>query len=143
LECPICYNVMGPPIYQCTSGHLMCSTCYARSTMLLCPCCRVQLNKIVPSRNLSLERIVELSELEYSCKNDNWGCINKFPWGKLKETHEAKCDFRCFPCPFEDCEDISIGAIVEHFSEVHNQVQNTEVEYHQTSGYRSGRSGQT
>merc|ERR1711913_160210 len=30
LECPICTETASTPIYQCTEGHLVCSSCEAR-----------------------------------------------------------------------------------------------------------------
>ena len=37
-ECPVCYDYVLPPILQCQSGHLVCSSC--RSKLTLCPTCR-------------------------------------------------------------------------------------------------------
>ena len=42
-ECPVCYDYVLPPILQCQSGHLVCSSC--RSKLTCCPTCRGALGK--------------------------------------------------------------------------------------------------
>ena len=27
LECPVCFEISRPPIYQCPEGHIICSAC--------------------------------------------------------------------------------------------------------------------
>ena len=41
LECPVCLETADEPIFQCSSGHLLCSICIAR--VKICPVCRVRL----------------------------------------------------------------------------------------------------
>lgn len=38
LECPVCAKLMAPPIYLCTEGHTLCSSCRIRISE--CPICR-------------------------------------------------------------------------------------------------------
>ena len=56
-ECPICLNLMIPPlkICQCSFGHLLCSTCSA-SGLKNCPICR---EKIL-GRAHNIENIAQL-----------------------------------------------------------------------------------
>lgn len=37
-ECPVCFEYVLPPIYQCESGHLVCTEC--RPKLGNCPTCR-------------------------------------------------------------------------------------------------------
>lgn len=37
-ECPVCFDYVLPPILQCQSGHLVCSSC--RPKLTCCPTCR-------------------------------------------------------------------------------------------------------
>lgn len=55
LECPVCLEIMVPPIIQCLNGHNICSSCKPR--LNLCPTCRVDL--AITSRNVALENIAE------------------------------------------------------------------------------------
>ena len=38
LECPVCFNVAKPPIYQCEEGHLIC--CQCKPNLKNCPSCK-------------------------------------------------------------------------------------------------------
>jgi len=37
-ECPVCFDYALPPIYQCDSGHIVCSECWSK--LKTCPTCR-------------------------------------------------------------------------------------------------------
>merc|ERR1712032_1513932 len=37
LECPVCYELSRPPIYQCPEGHIICSAC--KPLLKACPQC--------------------------------------------------------------------------------------------------------
>lgn len=52
-ECPVCFDYVLPPILQCQSGHLVCSSC--RTKLTCCPTCRGSLGNI---RNLAMEKVV-------------------------------------------------------------------------------------
>jgi hypothetical protein len=120
----VCSRMACPPLYQCASGHLLCSTCYKNASIVACPSCRVRLDKNAPIRNLMLERILEVSELQYPCQYDEQGCKETFLWGKEKETHEKDCGYRTFKCPFSACTStICIPTLVEHFDKVHEEKQ--------------------
>lgn len=43
LECPVCFDIVKPPAWQCCHGHILCGPCRMRSTR--CPVCRVQLGR--------------------------------------------------------------------------------------------------
>ncbi|XP_016652432.1 PREDICTED: E3 ubiquitin-protein ligase SINAT2-like isoform X2 [Prunus mume] len=98
LECPVCMNLMCPPIHQCPNGHTLCSSCKAR-VHNCCPTCRNELGNI---RCLALEKVAE--SLDLPCRYQIYGCQDIFPYySKLK--HEKICKYRPYNCPYAgaDC----------------------------------------
>lgn len=90
-ECPICFDYALPPIFQCHSGHLVCSDCHPKLTC--CPTCRGPLGSI---RNLALEKLA--TSVLFPCKYAPYGCETTLPpQGKI--SHEVLCEFRPCPCP--------------------------------------------
>ena len=46
LDCPVCYDILTPPIFQCANGHVICKDCIERleeSGHRECPTCRVSM----------------------------------------------------------------------------------------------------
>eukprot|EP00493_Phyllostaurus_siculus_P002285 UN02297 len=66
-ECPVCFDYVLPPIYQCSSGHLVCSNC--RPKLTLCPTCRGPLGSI---RNLAMEKVA--NTVLFPCRFNSSGC---------------------------------------------------------------------
>ncbi|KAG6414648.1 hypothetical protein SASPL_122021 [Salvia splendens] len=126
LECPVCTNVMYPPIHQvqsgykmnarkCPNGHTLCSKC--QSKVRCCPICRHELGNI---RCLALERVAE--SLELPCKYQILGCQDIFPYHG-RSRHEQTCRFRPYKCPYAgaDCPiSGSIPFLVDHLKRDHN-----------------------
>ncbi|KAJ9695567.1 hypothetical protein PVL29_010848 [Vitis rotundifolia] len=115
LECPVCTSLMYPPIYQCPSGHTLCSNCKSR-VHNCCPTCRHELGDI---RCLALEKVAE--SLELPCRYQSLGCHDIFPYySKLK--HEQQCRFHPYNCPYAGFECSVTGDIptlVEHLKGDH------------------------
>ncbi|KAL5563394.1 hypothetical protein UlMin_033732 [Ulmus minor] len=115
LECPVCMTLMYPPIYQCPSGHTLCSNCKAR-VHNSCPTCRQELGNI---RCLALEKVAE--SLELPCMYQLFGCHDIFPYySKLK--HEKNCKYRPFSCPYAGAECSVTGdipSLVMHLKDDH------------------------
>ncbi|KAJ0246710.1 E3 ubiquitin-protein ligase SINAT2 [Hirschfeldia incana] len=115
LECPVCTNLMYPPIHQCPNGHTLCSNCKAR-VQNTCPTCRYELGNI---RCLALEKVAE--SLEVPCRYQSLGCHDIFPYySKLK--HEQHCRFRPYACPYAGSECSVTGDIttlVVHLKDDH------------------------
>ncbi|GJY57084.1 E3 ubiquitin protein ligase SINAT2 [Tanacetum coccineum] len=66
LVCPVCTDVMSPPIYQCTNGHALCSVCKFQ-VKSCCPICRINMGS-TSIRCLVLEKLVSQPlELSYDC----------------------------------------------------------------------------
>ncbi|KAM1354391.1 hypothetical protein PS2_028540 [Malus domestica] len=97
LECPVCMNLMCPPIHQCPNGHTLCSSCKVR-VHNCCPTCRNELGNI---RCLALEKVAE--SLDLPCRHQIYGCQDIFPYySKLK--HEKTCKYRPYSCPYAGAE---------------------------------------
>ncbi|KAF5750651.1 putative Ubiquitin ligase SINAT2 [Tripterygium wilfordii] len=115
LECPVCSDLMYPPIHQCPNGHTLCSNCKIR-VRNCCPTCRYDLGNI---RCLALEKVAE--SLELPCRYQTLGCHDIFPYyGKLK--HEQHCHFRPYSCPYAGSECSITGdilALVAHLKDDH------------------------
>ncbi|KAF9664783.1 hypothetical protein SADUNF_Sadunf16G0053900 [Salix dunnii] len=115
LECPVCTNLMYPPIHQCPNGHTLCSACKLR-VHNCCPTCRYDLGNI---RCLALEKVA--GSLELPCKYQSLGCLDIFPYySKLK--HEQHCRFRPYSCPYAGSECSITGdipALVAHLKDDH------------------------
>ena len=56
LQCPVCFEVAGVPIFRCSKEHLICSSC--RFKVSKCPECRVEYRG-PPERYRLAERSVE------------------------------------------------------------------------------------
>ncbi|XP_044504753.1 E3 ubiquitin-protein ligase SINAT2-like isoform X2 [Mangifera indica] len=115
LECPVCMNLMYPPIYQCPNGHTVCSNCKVR-VRKSCPTCCHEFGNI---RCLALEKVAE--SLDLSCRYQIFGCLDIFPYySKLK--HEKNCKYRPFNCPYAGAECSVAGDIpllVRHLKNHH------------------------
>ncbi|KAL4304777.1 hypothetical protein AHAS_Ahas16G0012200 [Arachis hypogaea] len=115
LECPVCKNLMYPPIHQCPNGHTLCSNCKIE-VHNLCPTCHHDLKNI---RCLALEKVAE--SLELPCRYQSLGCHDIFPYyTKLK--HEQNCRLRPFSCPYAGAECSVMGdipSLVSHLKDDH------------------------
>ncbi|XP_062076762.1 E3 ubiquitin-protein ligase SINAT2-like [Humulus lupulus] len=122
IECPVCKNVMYPPIQQCSSGHPLCSSC--KSLVKRCPTCRQALGRI---RCLVLEQMAESVDLP--CGYEMFGCSAKLPYPSGLN-HEKNCKHRplkLFNCPYAVQGDAcsftdNIPSLVTHLTSDHNVV---------------------
>ena len=64
-ECPICCEVLKPPIkiFQCPEGHWLCEICFekVRESSEICPVCRIDIVSN-PIRNRGLEEVIQNSQ---------------------------------------------------------------------------------
>lgn len=51
-ECPVCFEHIVPPIFQCLFGHLICNKC-----VLMCENCPTCRNPFNSKRNLYMEKV--------------------------------------------------------------------------------------
>ncbi|WVZ59938.1 hypothetical protein U9M48_010019 [Paspalum notatum var. saurae] len=72
LECPMCYDPLVPPIYQCGVGHLICNSCrVSLKKCLLCP-------RTAFERCFGMEHVVE--SIEVPCGFAKYGCTKKMAY---------------------------------------------------------------
>ena len=86
-ECPVCYEFMLPPIYQCRNGHLMCNKCMPQ--LKNCAICRDKLPRRM-IRNLEVEEIAAAEK--YPCMNTSRGCKEILNYKDMEE-HTKQCVF--------------------------------------------------
>ncbi|CAL8133601.1 unnamed protein product [Orchesella dallaii] len=125
MECPICFEILTAPIYQCQNGHIICNNCINR--IQFCGECRIPLGDS-RIRNVALEYISQ--SMEVPCPNSTDGCLVLAIAGNLKN-HMEVCDFRPIPlCSkhlgWTECiEKVTASSAINHLREVH-QVEEVE-----------------
>ncbi|GFG38194.1 hypothetical protein Cfor_03799 [Coptotermes formosanus] len=129
LECPVCFEYIVPPIYQCDNQHLLCSSCQNNQTR--CPVCRV---KLKGHRNLCMEKVSEY--VLYPCKNEGSGCKAKLHLCE-KQAHEWTCcvnnQYQCFGTVAEEDDSHcdwtgSREEIDDHIRETHRHLINNSAD---------------
>ncbi|KAF0295642.1 E3 ubiquitin-protein ligase SIAH1 [Amphibalanus amphitrite] len=116
-ECPVCYDYVLPPILQCQSGHLVCSSC--RSKLTCCPTCRGTLGNI---RNLAMEKVA--TTVMFPCKYVSSGC-SVLLLHTEKANHEEACECRPYqcPCPGASCKwQGSLDQVMNHLTMAHKSI---------------------
>ncbi|XP_022173585.1 E3 ubiquitin-protein ligase siah-1-like isoform X3 [Myzus persicae] len=94
-ECPVCFEHIVPPIFQCLLGHLICNKC-----VLMCENCPTCRNPFNSKRNLYMEKVGYL--VKFPCRNALTGCKQQMFVGQ-KEVHEKECSYRHYQCFFTNC----------------------------------------
>jgi E3 ubiquitin-protein ligase SIAH1 len=116
-ECPVCFDYALPPIMQCHSGHIVCSSC--REKLTTCPTCRATLDNI---RNLAMEKLA--LSVQFPCKYSSNGCTNVF-YCNQKSEHEEICEHRPYacPCPGASCKwSGSLEQVMNHLLSQHKSI---------------------
>ena len=116
-ECPVCFDYVLPPIFQCSSGHLVCSKC--RPKLTICPTCRGPLGSI---RNLAMEKVA--NTVLFPCRYNSAGCSRQLPH-TAKTEHEDSCEFRPYdcPCPGASCKwQGSLDNVMPHLMHSHKSI---------------------
>ncbi|CAL8099270.1 unnamed protein product [Orchesella dallaii] len=109
LECPVCYDVILPPITLCSSGHSVCNFC--KENLISCPSCRGRFTTI---RNLFAENFLDKCLL--SCKFKDSGCGVILP-GRELSAHHLTCNFRPLQC--RECDkEIPYDMYLDHLRNV-------------------------
>lgn len=119
LDCPICYNPLTSPVFQCENGHIACSSCCNR-LVNKCPTCSSKIGY----RNRAIEKVLEATKVK--CKYAKYGCNEAMNYSK-KRDHEKGCPYApCF-CPLTDCHFIgSSSQLYQHFT---NEHKNSAVQF--------------
>ncbi|XP_058179989.1 uncharacterized protein LOC131298524 [Rhododendron vialii] len=114
LDCPVCFNNLTIPVFQCLNGHLACSSCCIK-VRNKCPSCS---STIGHNRCRPIEKIIE--SVKTSCQNQKYGCTEMVFRCKKRE-HEDMCVYAPCSCPLPDCEFVgSSKKLSLHFSTKHS-----------------------
>ncbi|XP_001943922.2 uncharacterized protein LOC100164664 isoform X2 [Acyrthosiphon pisum] len=122
-ECPVCFEHIVPPIFQCLLGHLICNKC-----VLMCENCPTCRNPFNSKRNLYMEKVGYL--VKFPCRNALTGCKQQMFVGQ-KEVHEQECCYRHYQCFFTNC------AWKGYYPELHNHMINNHNNYILTGSEQS------
>ncbi|CAH0550435.1 unnamed protein product [Brassicogethes aeneus] len=118
LECPVCMNIMRPPIYQCAAGHSICILC--RKKVKQCPLCQ---KGWTDSRNYFVENLT--TNIKYPCKFYEAGCKEVLIDDRIRK-HEESCDFQTYQCKME-CHQIgNYQFILKHLMNHHKDMEYTK-----------------
>ncbi|XP_020990034.1 E3 ubiquitin-protein ligase SINA-like 10 [Arachis duranensis] len=101
LDCPICFNPLTTPVYQCENGHVACSACCSRILEKKCASCFLSIGSI---RSRALEKVLE--SIKVPCANAEYGCTETLRYSD-KSGHESQCNFVPCSCPHSDCNFVS------------------------------------
>ncbi|CAH9141923.1 unnamed protein product [Cuscuta epithymum] len=115
LDCPICFDALTVPVFQCENGHIACSSCCTK-IVNKCPSCAWPIGY---NRCRAIEKLIECIKL--SCRNTKYGCKESVFFSK-KSGHESSCIFTPCSCPLRNCSFIgSSEQLYTHFSNRHRQ----------------------
>ncbi|XP_010435714.1 PREDICTED: E3 ubiquitin-protein ligase SINA-like 10 [Camelina sativa] len=98
LECPICCEPLKIPIYQCTNGHIACTSCWTK-VKSICPSCQQSVRKQFRCR--AMEKVIEAAIVP--CPNANYGCKEINISYTHLSSHEKLCLFAKYSCPVRNC----------------------------------------
>ncbi|CAO2180718.1 unnamed protein product [Urochloa humidicola] len=115
LDCPVCFEPLRPPIFQCAVGHLICSSCFSKlPNPKKCHHCSRPRDY---NRCHGIEKII--GSIQVPCSNTKYGCSMKTSYYE-REDHETTCPHApCF-CPDTSCRfSGSTGMLQEHFIDEH------------------------
>ncbi|KAL6637512.1 hypothetical protein ACP70R_025084 [Stipagrostis hirtigluma subsp. patula] len=122
LECPVCYEPLKPPIYQCSVGHFLCPPC--RDRLSKCPMC----SRTAFERSFGMERVVE--SIAVPCSFTKNGCDKKIAYFNKKK-HETECRHGpCF-CPESGCGFTGAAAALLDHVTTHHKWPSTAFKYYE------------
>ncbi|CAA7055665.1 unnamed protein product [Microthlaspi erraticum] len=117
LDCPICFEALTIPIFQCENGHIVCSSCCPKLSNT-CPSCTLPIGHI---RNRAMETVVEPTFVR--CRNAKIGCKKKFTYGKESEHEKKECNFSPCSCPVQGCDYTgSVDNLEHHYVSKHKKI---------------------
>ncbi|XP_010451915.1 PREDICTED: E3 ubiquitin-protein ligase SINA-like 7 [Camelina sativa] len=113
LDCPICFEALTIPIFQCDNGHLACSSCCPKLSNK-CPTCA---SPVGHNRCRAMESVLE--SVFVPCRNAKLGCTKNVSYAK-ESIHEKECTFTQCSCPVLECSYTgSYDNIYTHFFDNH------------------------
>ncbi|KAL7141640.1 hypothetical protein ABFS83_08G067300 [Erythranthe nasuta] len=115
LDCPICFDPLSAPIYQCENGHIACESC-CNSMYKKCASCQWPIGY---NRCRAIERVVE--SVLIRCRNMVHGCPATLNYSK-KLDHERTCIYAPCSCPHIRCDYVGMSkSLYAHFATRHPQ----------------------
>lgn len=119
LDCPICFEPLKPPIFQCSVGHFLCSSCRSKYLDNKCHICSA---RTTFTRCFGMEHVVQ--SVKVPCCNAMYGCT-KYVTYYQKVEHEKACTpwvcaaWGCF-CPVPSCTFLGpTDSLVDHLTTDH------------------------
>lgn len=130
LECPVCYEILTPPVETCDNGHLTCQHC--RSLLENCPTCR---GNFISFKNIIFNQVLE-SLPEY-CEFANYGC-EKIVSSSEKAAHAAVCNYKLVSCPNSKCGETKLVycEIDDHLRKIHGSYGSRCIKFEEESSFR-------
>lgn len=111
LECPVCLDVVKPPVQQCSNGHVTCSACVQLMTPRQCALCT---QPFCVENSIFVKNLLEA--LPRVCQYSEMGCKAVSVPGE--DDHENFCGFRSIKC--RSCQvKVQLRGMVEHYEENH------------------------
>ncbi|XP_031253269.1 E3 ubiquitin-protein ligase SINA-like 10 [Pistacia vera] len=119
-DCPICYESLSSPVFQCENGHIACSSCCTK-IMNKCPSCCLPIGY---NRCRAIEKVLE--SIKVKCRNTKYGCKETTSFSK-KLDHAKTCHHAPCSCPMSDCNFVgSCTQLYKHFRDEH---ENSSVQF--------------
>ncbi|KAL1207008.1 E3 ubiquitin-protein ligase SINA-like 10 [Cardamine amara subsp. amara] len=121
LDCPTCCKPLKSPIFQCTNGHIACSSCCVK-VKNKCPSCKLPIG-LGKNRCGAMEKVIEATRV--SCPNKKYGCKENVSYENVS-SHGKEC---VCSCPVQDCnfaassDDIYNHLHVQHKDELNQMIQ--------------------
>ncbi|XP_010556279.1 PREDICTED: uncharacterized protein LOC104825614 [Tarenaya hassleriana] len=115
LDCGVCYEPLGIPIFQCDSGHIACASCCTKLRHK-CPSCAMPIGNY---RCRAMERLLETIRLP--CPNTRYGCKKILAYGE-RSSHGKECLFISCTCPVLGCNFSGpYKQLTSHFRDEHSR----------------------
>lgn len=113
VECSICMEPLSPPIFQCSNGHIACSSC----CVLMDNRCHSCLNPIGKIRCLAIEKLIE--SMKVGCTYAHNGCKEMVRYSQIT-AHQSKCIYAPYSCSVSGCSFFGPSTQFSyHFKSVH------------------------
>ncbi|CAE6201953.1 unnamed protein product [Arabidopsis arenosa] len=123
LHCPICFEPLTIPIFECGNGHLACSSCCPKLSNK-CPSCALPIGH---NRCRAMESVLE--SVFVPCQNAELGCTKNVSYGK-QSSHDPECIFSRCTCPAQGCNFTSLYKdLYGHYKSYNHHLQSDEQEY--------------
>ncbi|CAG7823636.1 unnamed protein product [Allacma fusca] len=114
LECPVCFEIPRPPIYNCYTGHIICGGC--KGKIRECPLCRQEYSD---SRNYVAEKLAE--SCTFKCPFAEQGCDAMIKLAQ-EARHSNDCNYRPLGCEVFPCKtsEVAYKDYISHMKTKHH-----------------------